>query len=244
MAENGAAPSGALRVAAAADLKFAMEVLIDQFGRQNPTVPVRVTYGSSGNFYSQLLNRAPYDLYFSADIFYPQKLLEQDLALKDSFRTYAVGRMALWTREDSHLDLDRLGISALTQPQVRRIAIANPRHAPYGRAAEAVLRHFGVYQAVQSKLIYGENVVQAAQFVDAGAAQLGVIALSLALAPRMQSAGRHWEIPPTAYPRMEQGAVILKWAQDPVRARLFLAFVTGAEGRRILKDCGFDLPGG
>jgi molybdate transport system substrate-binding protein len=244
-----AAPAGAaavsrreLAVAAASDLKFAMEDLIAEFRRLQPDVAVTASYGSSGNFYAQLTHRAPFDLFFSADREYVDRLAAQGSTLRDSVFLYAVGHVVVWTPKSSPFDVERLGIAALAHPRVRRVAIANPRHAPYGRAAEAALRALGVYDAVQPRLVLGENVAQAAQFVQTGAAEAGVIALSLALAPSMREAGRFWRVPPDAYPRMEQTGVILEWARDPEAARAFRSFVLGEAGRSVLERHGFGPP--
>jgi molybdate transport system substrate-binding protein len=232
-----------LLVAAAADLKFAMEEMVQKFQRDSPEISVEVTYGSSGNFYSQLVNQAPFDIYFSADVGYPRKLSEQGLALEGSDFVYAVGRIVIWAPIFSPIDVERLGTESLRHSSVRHIAIANPKHAPYGKAAEAAMRSLGLYEAVREKLVYGENVAQAFQFIQSGAAELGIIALSLALAPNARDQGRYWEIPQQAYPRLEQGGVILKWARDPTAARSFRSFVLGSTGREILKRYGFTLPG-
>jgi molybdate transport system substrate-binding protein len=232
-----------LLVAAAADLKFAMEEMVQKFQRDSPEISVEVTYGSSGNFYSQLVNQAPFDIYFSADVGYPRKLSEQGLALEGSDFVYAVGRIVIWAPIFSPIDVERLGTESLRHSSVRHIAIANPKHAPYGKAAEAAMRSLGLYEAVREKLVYGENVAQAFQFIQSGAAELGIIALSLALAPNARDQGRYREIPQQAYPRLEQGGVILKWARDPTAARSFRSFVLGSTGREILKRYGFTLPG-
>jgi molybdate transport system substrate-binding protein len=232
-----------LLVAAAADLKFAMEEMVQKFQRDSPEISVEVTYGSSGNFYSQLVNQAPFDIYFSADVGYPRKLSEQGLALEGSDFVYAVGRIVIWAPIFSPIDVERLGTEALRHSSVRHIAIANPKHAPYGKAAEAAMRSLGLYEAVREKLVYGENVAQAFQFIQSGAAELGIIALSLALAPNARDQGRYWEIPQQAYPRLEQGGVILRWARDPTAARSFRSFALGSTGREILKRYGFTLPG-
>jgi molybdate transport system substrate-binding protein len=231
-----------LLVAAAADLKFVMEEMIEKFQQRSPEISVKVTYGSSGNFYSQLVNQAPFDIYFSADVGYPRKLSEQGLTLEGSDFVYAVGRIVIWAPAFSEIDVERLGAEALRHSSVRHIAIANPKHAPYGKAAEAAMRSLGLYEAVREKLVYGENVAQAFQFIQSGAAEIGVIALSLALAPNARDQGRYWEIPQQAYPRLDQGGVILRWAKGPTAARNFRSFVLGSTGREILKRYGFTLP--
>jgi molybdate transport system substrate-binding protein len=230
-------------VAAAADLKFALDEVVGAFERQHPDIRVKATYGSSGSFFAQLSNEAPFDLFLSADIDYPRKLIEQGKAEKGSEFLYAVGHLVVWVPAASKLDVQKLGIRALADPSVKKVAIANPRQAPYGRAAEAALKKLGVYDDVKGRLVLGENIAQAAQFVESGAADAGVIALSLALAPAMRDTGRYWEVPLDAYPRLEQGGVLLKWAKDPEAAQALLDFLTGGEGRAILKRYGFILPG-
>jgi molybdate transport system substrate-binding protein len=174
---------------------------------------------------------------------YPRQLAEQALAVPGSEFTYAVGRLVLWVPSASPLEVEKLGMEALRRPEVRHVAISNPQHAPYGQAAEAALRSLGVYEAVRGKLVYGENVAQALQFVQSGAAEAGLIALSLAVAPAVASTGRYWEVPLDAFPRLEQGGVILKTARNPDAAQRLRAFVTGERGRAVLKRFGFFLPG-
>ncbi|MCS7312159.1 MAG: molybdate ABC transporter substrate-binding protein [Acidobacteria bacterium] len=234
-----------LRVAAAADLRYAMEDLVRVFRQRHPDVAVEVVYGSSGSLYAQILNRAPFDVFFSADAEYPRRLAAQGLALPGSRPfLYGVGFIVLWARRESSVDVERLGMTVLQDPSVRRIAIANPQHAPYGRAAVAALKYFGMYDAVVRKLVYGENISQAAQFVQSGAADIGILALSLALAPALRDTGRYWKIPPVAYPPIEQAGMILPWAQDPAAAQAFRDFVLSAEGQAILARYGFEKPGG
>ncbi len=237
-AQSGAA-NREVSVAAAADLKFALDEISREFGKQNQGIRVNVTYGSSGNFYSQLQNQAPFDLFLSADVEYPRKLAEQGLSLPGTEFSYAVGRLAVWVPAASPIEIQKLGIDALKHPSVTHIALANPQHAPYGRAAEAALRSLGVYDAVKSKLVLGENVAQALQFVQSGNAEIGVVALSLAISPAVRDQGRFWEVPLGSYPRMDQGGVILKWAKDAEAARLFRGFLTKPEGRSIFKKYGF-----
>jgi molybdate transport system substrate-binding protein len=231
-----------VRVAAAADLKFALDDLLADFHAQHPDIRVQVTYGASGNFFAQLSNKAPFDLFFSADVEYPRRLIEKGLASKQDEFLYAVGHLAVWVPKESSLDLERLGIAALLDPSVRKVAIANPRHAPYGRAAEAALKKLGIYDKIKGKIVQGENVAQAAWFVESGAADAGVIALSLALSPALRQKGRHWEVPLDAYPRLEQGGVILSWARDRQAAETLRAFVSGPQGKAVLKRYGFFLP--
>jgi molybdate transport system substrate-binding protein len=242
---SGKAGGGrSVRVAAAADLKFAFDEVAAAFEKKDPGIKVETTYGSSGNFFTQLSEEAPFDLFLSADIDYPRKLIEQGKAVKGSEFLYAVGHIVVWVPNGSKLDLEKLGIQALNDPSVRKIAIANPRHAPYGRAAESALKKLGVYEQVRDRLVLGENIAQTAQFVESGAADLGVIALSLALAPTMRDKGRYWQVPADTYPRLDQGGVILTGARDREAARAVQDFMTGTGGRAILDKYGFLLPGG
>lgn len=239
---HGQIHAAQIAVAAAADLKFALDELVAEFHTNQPGVQVKVTYGSSGNFYAQLQNQAPFDLYFSADIEYPRKLAAAGLALDTNAFLYAVGRIVVWTPTNFPVAVDQLGMSSLLAPSVKKIAIANPQHAPYGRAAVAAMKSLKVYDQAAPKLVYGENIAQTAQFVQSGAADIGIIALSLAIAPQMRAAGRYWEIPLDAYPKMEQGGIILKWTKEAEAARAFRNFVLGEHGRTVLKRYGFFLP--
>src|SRR5262249_5113318 len=189
-------------VAAAADLKFALPEVIQEFERRNPGIRVKVSFGSSGKFFAQLANRAPFDLFLSADMEYPGRLIDAGLADRDSLFVYALGHLVLWAPPGSPVDVERLGTRALLGPAVRKIAIANPRVAPYGQAAEAALRNLHLYEQVKEKLVLGENVAQAVQHVQSGAAQVGIIPLVMARSPVLQG-GRFWEVPAEAYPRME-----------------------------------------
>ena len=238
-----AAEQGAIRVAAAADLKFAMDEIVEAFRRERPAVGVQVTYGSSGNFYAQLSNRAPFDIFFSADVDYPRRLIRQGLALVDSEFLYGIGRLVVWVPRTSPIEVEKLGMQALLSPSVRRIAIANPRHAPYGRAAEAAMKNLGVYDQVKARLVLGDSVMQAAQFVDSGGAEVGIISHSLALVPPLRDKGRFWEVPLNAYPRREQGGVILSWAKDRPAAEALRDFVLSEGGRAILRQHGFRFQG-
>jgi molybdate transport system substrate-binding protein len=210
---------------------------------RNPDTKVIVTYGSSGNLYAQLANEAPFDLFLSADIEYPRKLVEQGRAVKGSEFVYAVGHLVVWVPAKSGLDLDRLGLAAVTDPAVRKVALANPKTAPYGRAAEAALKRQGLYEPAKDKLVFAENVAQAAQFTESGAADVGLIALSLAASPAMKDKGRYWPVPLDAYPRLEQGGVILTGAKEPEAAQSLRDFLTGPDGRAVLKRYGFTREG-
>jgi molybdate transport system substrate-binding protein len=192
--------------------------------------------------FAQIDNGAPFDLFLSADIDFPRKLIGDRKAAADSLFSYAVGRVVVWVPNDSSIDVGKLGIEALLSPSVHKIAIANPEHAPYGRAAVAAMRKLGVYDKVSSKLVLGENIAQAAQFVESGAADIGLIALSLAVSPKMKSEGHYWEVPLDAYPRLEQGGVIVSASKQPDLARQFRAELVGPQGRETLRRYGFILP--
>ena len=234
-----AQPAQSLRVAAAADLKFVMPQLVAEFQKQTGT-RVDVSYGSSGNFFAQIQNGAPFDLFFSADIDYPRKLQAAGLTGGELYE-YAVGKIVLWAPPNSSLKLAESGWKALQDPAVKKISIANPAHAPYGRAAVAALKKEGIYEQVKGKLVYGENISQAAEFVQSGNAQVGIVALSLALSPPM-AGGRRWEVPVKDYPPIDQAVVVIKKSANPQAAKAFLAFVKSPGGQEILKNFGFVAP--
>jgi molybdate transport system substrate-binding protein len=230
----------AVKVAAAADLKFAMAELASQFEKHSG-VKLDVTYGSSGNFLTQLQNGAPFDLFFSADSEYPKKLEAAGLTEPATSREYAVGHIAIWTPSDSGINAAKEGWRCLLDQRVNKIAVANPDHAPYGRAAVAALKKAGIYEQVKDKLVYGENISQAAEFVQSGNAQAGIVALSLAISPAMKN-GNRWEIPADSYPAIKQTVVLLKASKNKDAARRFLDFVSGSQGREILQRFGFTVP--
>ena len=229
-----------IRVAAASDLNFAMRELSEQF-ESRTGVKVTVTYGSSGNFFSQIQNGAPFDLFFSADMGYARKLEAVGLAEPGSIYQYAVGRIVIWIPSDGKIDVSKEGWKALLDRRVEKIAIANPEHAPYGRAAVAALQKAGIYEAIKAKLVFGENISQAAQFVQSGTAQAGITAMSLAVSPAMRD-GKRWEIPAEMHPALEQGAVLLKNAKDKKTAWTFLEFAKSDAGRATLAKYGFEIP--
>jgi molybdate transport system substrate-binding protein len=238
------ASAAELLVAAASDLGGAAKEIIKGFEKKTGHT-VKLSLGSSGNFHAQIANGAPFDVFLSADIGYVRDLEKLELTQAGTTFTYAIGRIVLWTPKNSSLDIRTLGMKSLLQPEVRRIAIANPEHAPYGRAAVAAMEKSGAYATVKSKLVLGENISQAAQFAQSGAADLGIIALSLAVAEPMKSQGKFWEIPVELYPPIEQGAVILKQAEragHAAAARQFLQALRDPAGRAILERYGFSLP--
>jgi molybdate transport system substrate-binding protein len=231
-----------LSIAAASDLKFVFDELVIAFEAENPGIKVKPVYGSSGNFFAMIRNKAPFDMFFSADVDYPQRLAASGFGADTNVFLYARGRIVLWVRSDSRIELELERFEALLDPSVRKIAIANPRHAPYGRAAVAAMEFIGVYDQARSKLVFGENVTQALQFTQSGAADVGIIALSLAESPQMQEQGRYWEVPLGAYPKIEQGGLILKWSTNLAAASQFRDFVLGDAGRAVMERYGFILP--
>lgn len=238
-----AASGPSLTVAAAADLQFALAEVKEAFQRRHPAIPVQFTFGSSGTFYTQLTQQAPYDLFLSADLAYPKKLVAAGLADASTLFLYSRGRLVLWVPRNSPIPLDQLGLKALLHPLARRVAMANPRHAPYGRAAEEALAKTGLLDALRPRLVFGENISQTAQFVQTGNADIGLLALSLAKAPVLQQAGRYWEIPQALHAPLDQGGVILNRARNRTGALAFRQFLVDPEGIAILRRYGFIVEG-
>jgi molybdate transport system substrate-binding protein len=230
-----------ITVAAAADLNFALKDLATQFEKTSGNKVV-LSFGSSGNLFSQIRSGAPFDLFFSADAGYPEQLAAAGLVDRNSIRTYAIGHLVLWVPNSSKLDPKQLQMNLVLKPEIQHIAIANPQHAPYGRAAMAALEHFGLKEKVANKLVVGENISQAAQFVQSGNAQAGLIALSLALSPTMKGMGKYWELPDDSYPQLRQDVAILASSKHKASAQAFQDYVTSAEGRTILGRYGFAEP--
>jgi molybdate transport system substrate-binding protein len=230
----------ALRVAAAADLQFAMNDLAGQFEKKTGT-RVAVSYGSSGNFRTQIENGAPFDVFFSADAAYPEQLVKSGVADAQSLFIYAQGHLVIWAPAGSNLQLAQKGFDALKDSRVMKIAIANPELAPYGRAAVAALEKAGLYDELKSKLVLGENISQAAQYAESGSAQAGLIALSLTYAESMKG-GERWEIPAEYYPPIVQKAVIVSSSKNKSAAAAFLEFVKSDDGRSTFTKYGLTPP--
>jgi molybdate transport system substrate-binding protein len=228
-----------IRIAAAADLQYAFPELAAQYEKQSG-VKLAVSYGSSGSFFAQIQNGAPFDLFFSADVSYANRLALAHQAEADSVQIYAVGHLVLWLPSDSPLD-PSAGLKILLDPRIQRIAIANPEHAPYGRAAVAALRDAGLYDQLQRKLVLGENISQAAQFVQSGSAQAGLVAQSLTFAPAMNS-GKVWQVPAESYPAIEQAVVLVSASPRKPAAQAFLVFLRTPAARATLDRYGFSLP--
>jgi len=227
-----------LTIAAASDLKFALSEVKTAFLQSYPQAKVRVVYGSSGKFAQQIENGAPFDLYFSASIVYPQRLVERGFAATKP-QLYALGKIVLWS---SRLKASEVSLMDLAKPQFRRIAIANPIHAPYGLAAKAALKSAGVWQAVEPKLVMGENIAQTAQMIEMGGADIGVIALSLALSPRLSQRGGYGEIPQKWYPPLRQAFIVTRYGEKNPLAYDFVKFLATKSAQKIMKKYGFELP--
>ena len=228
-------------VAAAADLNQVLPVIAEGFERESGN-RVKLSFGSSGNFFAQIENGAPFDVFFSADIDFPKRLEAAGLTEPGSLHEYAVGKIVLWVPSGSGLDVSR-GMSALLDPQVRKIAIANPVHAPYGKAAMASLQHDDLYERVKDKLVLGENISQTFELVHSGNADIGIVALSLAMAPKVKETGRFFVVSPSSYPPIRQGAVVIRSSQHRDAARAFVAYLKRPETIALLKQYGFEVPG-
>ena len=238
-AGSSEAKSHKILVASASDLRSVLETAIPLFVSAHPGVDVTAVYGSSGGFANQIKQGAPFDLFFSADRAYAQALVSEQKTLLDRSYPYATGRLVVWVKNASVLNVDRDGLKALRSPHIHKIAIANPDHAPYGRAAVDALKSTGIYEELKSKLVFGENISQAAQFAQSGAADAGILAVALALSPAMKAEGRYSLVPESVHQPLSQSAVIIKTTREPKLARDFLEFMTGAEGMEILSRFGF-----
>lgn len=227
-------------IAAASDLKFALDDITALLAVQHPEVTVKATYGSSGQFVRQIRSGAPFDLYLSADKSYVAELTDAGLAEPGDVFDYAVGRLVTWYPGGSPA---QDGLAGLVDPAIRTVAVANPEHAPYGRAAVAALESAGLTADVTPKLVLGENVAQAAEFARTGNADAAIIALSLVLSDPLRDVGHWTEVPLDAYPRLEQAGTVLADARNPEAARLVRDVIVSDAGRSILREYGFTLPG-
>lgn len=231
-----------LIIAAASDLSPPMSEIIKGFKDKNKGVEVKAIFGSSGNLAAQIANGAPFDIFFSASSNYIEQLERDGIIIPDSKFIYAIGRIVLWIPNGSKIDIDRSGIKGLLDPSVKEVAIANPLHAPYGKAAVEAMSRLGIYEVVKDKLIFGENISQTAQFIQSGAADIGIIALSIALSPKMKSSGRFWLIPEESYNKIEQWAAIIRSSKNIGPAEDFFNYMKGKEGKKILSRYGFAIP--
>jgi len=235
-----AAERAAVSIAAAGDLTFCLDELNAQFRKVHSNVTLTVTVGASGNFFAQIQRGAPFDVFLSADMNYPRELVRAGKADGKSLTRYAVGHIVLWTVKP-HLVVTN-GLGVLTNAGVRKIAIASPEHAPYGRAAKAALEKAGLWNALQSRIVIGENIAQTAQFVESGNVDAGIVALSLVSAPKLKGVGAWWPVPEELHPRLEQGAVLTRRAETNAAARVYLDFLRSDEARAVFNRFGFRLP--
>lgn len=225
------------RVAAASDLRFAFNELLPLFQKNHPEHQLELIMGSSGKFMQQIENGAPFDIFFSADVDYPRKLVASGKALAP-VTPYAFGRIVLWSAK---FDASQLSLQSLTRPEFRKIAIAAPEHAPYGARAREALEHAGVWTKVQGKLVFGENISHTAQLIDSQAAEVGIIALSLALNDTLKAKGGYFLIPASTHQPLEQAFVITRYGQNNTAARAFAQFVRTPEARLVMQRNGFGL---
>lgn len=229
-------PKAEITVAAAADLQFAFTDIAQLFEEQTGH-KVTLVFGSSGLLTQQIENGAPYDLIAAANIDYIHQLARQNLVLEDSIALYARGRIVLAANRQAGISVVEL--KDLLDPQIKHIAIANPDHAPYGVAAQQALKAAGVWDAIQPKLVYGENVRQALQYIQTGDAEAGIIALSVASVPEIT-----WSlIDDRFHAPLDQALVITANSPYQELASQFAALINNEQGRLIMRQYGFILPG-
>lgn len=223
-------------IAAAANLKVALDSIITTFKKQYPEAEVQVIYGASGKLYEQISSDAPFDIFLSADMDYPNKLKEKNYSISD-VKIYAIGQLVIWSKKT---DPNILQLNSLLEPGLNKISIANPKTAPYGEKAVQCMKYYKVYDKIKNKLVFGENISQTAQFVTTGAADIGLVALSLVLTPNMQKEkGKYFIIPDESHKPLEQGCVILKHAKGNKIAIKFFNFISSAKAVNILKYYGY-----
>jgi molybdate transport system substrate-binding protein len=234
------AAAAPLHVAAAADLATCIAELNQHFSAANDGVEVKSSVGSSGSFFAQIKNGAPFEVFLSADLFYPRELAKAGLADAATLVIYARGQLVMWS-SDPGLDLNA-GLPLLLDPSVNRIAVANPAVAPYGRAAKAALERAALWDAVRPKLVFGENVAQTAQFVETGNAQIGFVGSAQLNGPNGSRKGRSWLVPQELYPVLDQGGIVTAKGRANPAAAKYLAYLQSDDGRTVLQKCGFSVP--
>lgn len=231
-----------IRVAAATDLRSCLDALTDAFQVEHPNFDLLPTFGASGVLLTQLKSGLETDLYLSADIAYAHDLAAAGLAAEADVFESGQGRLVVWVRNESPIDVVKLGAEALLDTSVHRVAIANPVHAPYGRAAVAALEHLGLHDRLREKLAVGESAAQAAQYVESGAAEVGILPMALARGTRLSERGRFWVVPAEAHPPIRHGGAIHARAIDRVATVAFRDFLLSPAGRAILAGYGFEFP--
>ncbi|MDD4942037.1 molybdate ABC transporter substrate-binding protein [Rhodoferax sp.] len=234
-----AAQADTARVAAAADLRYVFAELQPLFEKAQPAHKLELILGSSGKFMQQIDNGAPFDIFFSADVAFPKKLVASGKAVAP-VTTYAFGRVVLWSAK---VDASKLTLQDLTQDQFRKIAIAAPDHAPYGARAKEALEHAGLWAKVQPKLVFGENIAHTAQLIDTQAAEIGIVALSLAASDALKAKGGFYLIPSDYHLPLEQAYAVTRHGKDNAAAHAFARFMTTPAARQVMVKYGFVLPG-
>jgi molybdate transport system substrate-binding protein len=226
-------------IAAASDLRFALDDIAEVYRERHPDHRFEIIYGSSGKMTTQIMNGAPYDVFFSADIAFPERLKEAGFAATEP-EVYAIGRIVIWSNT---LDASELRLEDLpADPRIRRIAIAQPSHAPYGLRAQEAMESVGVWEAVQPRLVFGENIAHTAQMVESGAANVGIIALSLAKFPSL-AMHPHYLIDDGLHEPLTQAYIVTKRAGNNQAARTFARHMETEEAHEIMERYGFVMPG-
>jgi len=234
--------AGTVSIAAAADLVYCLDEMNAAFKKSHPDADLQVASGSSGNFATQIKNGAPFEVFLSADMSFPRDLVKLGLADESTLTIYATGKIVLWTTRPDAVDVTK-GLAVLRDPAtVKKLAVANPDHAPYGRAAKEALQYEKLWDTAQDRLVLGENIAQTAQFVETGNADAGIVALSLVLSPKLAKVGKWQEIPGADYNRLEQGAVLTNAGASNPLAKIYLEFLRSPEARAIFDHYGFRLP--
>jgi molybdate transport system substrate-binding protein len=228
-------------IAAAANLTYCIQELNQNYRYNHPDIELKVSTGSSGNFYTEIRHGAPFDVFLSADISFPKKLVCEGLADNSTLTVYAVGRLALWTAKPQTISLDK-GIEVVRDPAVKRIAIANSEFAPYGRAAQAALKTANLWNEIQTRIVMEENISQTAQLVQRGNADVGLVALSLLYTQALRNVGHYVQVDPKLYPPLQQALVLTKTGAANPAAKDYLQFLNSSDARVIFDRCGFELP--
>jgi len=235
--QNPSAAGQILRVAAAADLQPVLPAVLAVFEKRTG-IHAEASYQSSATLATQIINGAPFDIFFAADLSFPQRVVDAGRAVENRPIPYAKGTLVLWTRNDS--GIPSLSLEGLRNPAIRSIAIANPDHAPYGRAAQDAIEHSGILSAVHPKLVIAENIAQAAQYAESGNAQVGFVSFTAALTPRLRAEGHFVLVPAEDYPPILQGAILVRGSAGAAAASRFLEFFESQEVARILSSKGLE----
>ncbi|TWP23780.1 molybdate ABC transporter substrate-binding protein [Apibacter muscae] len=223
-------------IAAAANLRYVLDEIKEQYTKENPEVQLQMIYGSSGTLTQQILNGAPYNLFLSADTKFPESIVKKGMA-EGLPINYCYGRLAMWS---SSIEVSK-GLSILTSPQVKKIAVANPSQAPYGETAVNLLKKFNLYNQIENKIVWGENINQTAQFASSGNAEVGFIALSLALAPQMKEKGQYYVLPENQALPIAQAAVLIKGQENNKQAQTFLNYIVSPKCSSLWEKYGYGL---